>query len=62
MKEVPLNYGEDSIIPIGKYKGQDITQIYSDDPAYFQWMYESVELDNYPGFFNTLEGLLIQGI
>ena len=62
MKEVPLNYGSNTEIPIGKYKGQNIINLYDTDPSYFQWIYDNIPLEKeYPQFFQVLENMIITG-
>ena len=59
-KAVDLSYGDDLSIPIGKYKGLNIVDVYEDDPQYFQWMYDNCKLPK--GFTQVLENMILTGI
>jgi uncharacterized protein (DUF3820 family) len=62
MKAVPLNDGNNYEIPVGKYKGQNIADIYDEDPSYFEWLYDNVPLEkDYPQFFGILENMILTG-
>lgn len=62
MKEVSINSGNTYLIPVGKYKGLNIVDVYEDDTKYFEWMYESLNLQKaYPLFFCVLENLICTG-
>ena len=61
MQEEELNEGNDYLIPIGKYKGQDIVEIYEQDPSYLEWMWNNVNLDSYPKFAQILQNMIEYG-
>ena len=59
MEAVSINEFESpNIIPIGKFKGYDIVDIFDDEESYFQWLYDNVNLDSYPAFAEVLRNML----
>lgn len=60
MKAVPLNDGNDHIIPLGKYKGLNIVEVYDNDPEYFKWMYDNCTMT--PNFTQVLENMILTGV
>ena len=45
MQEVSLDDGDSYTLYFGKYKGQNVVNVFEEDPAYIEWVYDNMELN-----------------
>lgn len=43
LKDIPEPDPEDFIVPIGKYKGQKLGEVFAEDPDYCRWMRDNID-------------------
>lgn len=42
------------IIPLGKYKGRPIGEVYAEDPGYIRWLTHDADIENWPELSDAL--------
>lgn len=56
LDDIPEPKPEDFIIPIGKYKGRKLGDVFNDDPDYCRWMKENIDRQPLKGMLEELYG------
>jgi hypothetical protein len=56
LDDIPEPKPEDFIIPIGKYKGRKLGDVFNEDPDYCRWMKENVDRQPLKGMLEELYG------